>query len=198
MEKFFNIKCRYSGLVPNAVVLVATVRALKMHGGGPTVSPGVPLPAAYTDVSFSPFLLCIYVLLCLSIYHYKRKISFMKKNPQIIFFGIWCIIFFLILSFTFLWLFYFSRHSADFSMNFISTGKLGACWKGLQQLGQTDWEWSHVWRSSSRCNQCVCVCYLGFHLMQLLVLLLFGEVLNCFSYDIGSCILKMLIKLFRM
>uniref|UniRef100_A0A8C0XD70 formate--tetrahydrofolate ligase n=1 Tax=Castor canadensis TaxID=51338 RepID=A0A8C0XD70_CASCN len=34
MEKFFNIKCRASGLVPNAVVLVATVRALKMHGGG--------------------------------------------------------------------------------------------------------------------------------------------------------------------
>uniref|UniRef100_A0A7N5P4I5 Monofunctional C1-tetrahydrofolate synthase, mitochondrial n=1 Tax=Ailuropoda melanoleuca TaxID=9646 RepID=A0A7N5P4I5_AILME len=38
MEKFFNIKCRASGLVPNAVVLVATVRALKMHGGGPGVS----------------------------------------------------------------------------------------------------------------------------------------------------------------
>lgn len=37
MEKFFNIKCRYSGLRPHVVVLVATVRALKMHGGGPTV-----------------------------------------------------------------------------------------------------------------------------------------------------------------
>lgn len=37
MEKFFNIKCRYSGLCPHVVVLVATVRALKMHGGGPTV-----------------------------------------------------------------------------------------------------------------------------------------------------------------
>ncbi|XP_068219653.1 C-1-tetrahydrofolate synthase, cytoplasmic isoform X1 [Palaemon carinicauda] len=49
MEKFFNIKCRYSGLVPNAVVLVATVRALKMHGGGPTVTPGVPLPPIYTE-----------------------------------------------------------------------------------------------------------------------------------------------------
>ncbi|KAL0623471.1 Monofunctional C1-tetrahydrofolate synthase, mitochondrial [Plecturocebus cupreus] len=36
MEKFFNIKCRASGLVPDAVVLVATVRALKMHGGGPS------------------------------------------------------------------------------------------------------------------------------------------------------------------
>lgn len=49
MEKFFNIKCRYSGLVPNAVVLVATIRALKMHGGGPTVVAGVPLPKAYVD-----------------------------------------------------------------------------------------------------------------------------------------------------
>ncbi len=49
MEKFFNIKCRYSGLIPNAVVLVATVRALKMHGGGPKVSPGAPLDKAYTE-----------------------------------------------------------------------------------------------------------------------------------------------------
>ena len=49
MEKFFNIKCRYSGLIPNAVVLVATVRALKMHGGGPTVKPGAPLAKEYTE-----------------------------------------------------------------------------------------------------------------------------------------------------
>lgn len=49
MEKFFNIKCRYSGLVPNCVVLVATIRALKMHGGGPTVSAGKPLDPAYTE-----------------------------------------------------------------------------------------------------------------------------------------------------
>lgn len=49
MEKFFNIKCRYSGLVPNVVVLVATVRALKMHGGGPKVVAGKPLDAAYID-----------------------------------------------------------------------------------------------------------------------------------------------------
>jgi formyltetrahydrofolate synthetase len=49
MEKFFDIKCRYSGLIPNAVVLVATVRALKMHGGGPTVRPGTPLDKAYTE-----------------------------------------------------------------------------------------------------------------------------------------------------
>jgi formyltetrahydrofolate synthetase len=49
MEKFFNIKCRYSGLVPNCVVLVATIRALKMHGGGPKVVAGQPLNAAYTE-----------------------------------------------------------------------------------------------------------------------------------------------------
>uniref|UniRef100_A0A8I6GID7 C-1-tetrahydrofolate synthase, cytoplasmic n=1 Tax=Rattus norvegicus TaxID=10116 RepID=A0A8I6GID7_RAT len=49
MEKFFNIKCRYSGLQPHVVVLVATVRALKMHGGGPTVTAGLPLPKAYTE-----------------------------------------------------------------------------------------------------------------------------------------------------
>lgn len=48
MEKFFNIKCRYSGLIPNCVVLVATIRALKMHGGGPTVKAGQPLDPAYT------------------------------------------------------------------------------------------------------------------------------------------------------
>ena len=48
MEKFFDIKCRYSGLVPNVVVLVATVRALKMHGGGPKVAAGAPLaPGVY-------------------------------------------------------------------------------------------------------------------------------------------------------
>ncbi len=42
-----HIKCRTSGMKPDVVVLVATVRALKMHGGGPQVTPGVPLPAAY-------------------------------------------------------------------------------------------------------------------------------------------------------
>jgi formyltetrahydrofolate synthetase len=49
MEKFMDIKCRYSGLVPNVVVLVATVRALKMHGGGPKVVAGKPLAPEYTD-----------------------------------------------------------------------------------------------------------------------------------------------------
>jgi formyltetrahydrofolate synthetase len=49
MEKFFDIKCRTSGLVPDCIVLVATIRALKMHGGGPSVTPGRPLDAAYTQ-----------------------------------------------------------------------------------------------------------------------------------------------------
>ncbi len=47
-EKFWNLKCRFSGIHPNAVVIVATVRALKMHGGGPAVKPGMPLDEAYT------------------------------------------------------------------------------------------------------------------------------------------------------
>src|SRR5215216_2359306 len=49
MEKFMDIKCRYSGLIPQVVVLVATVRALKMHGGGPKVVAGKPLAAEYTE-----------------------------------------------------------------------------------------------------------------------------------------------------
>ncbi len=47
-EKFWNLKCRFSGLQPSAVVVVATIRALKMHGGGPAVKPGVPLSEEYT------------------------------------------------------------------------------------------------------------------------------------------------------
>jgi formate--tetrahydrofolate ligase len=46
-EKFWNVKCRFSGLKPNVSVLVASIRALKMHGGGPRVVAGVALPDAY-------------------------------------------------------------------------------------------------------------------------------------------------------
>jgi len=46
-EKFWNVKSRFSGLKPNVSVLVATVRSLKMHGGGPRVTPGVALPDIY-------------------------------------------------------------------------------------------------------------------------------------------------------
>lgn len=47
-EKFWNVKCRLSGNTPNVSVLTATIRALKMHGGGPKVVPGRPLPDEYT------------------------------------------------------------------------------------------------------------------------------------------------------
>ena len=47
-EKFWNVKCRFSGLKPHVSVLTSTIRALKMHGGGPKVVAGLPLPAEYT------------------------------------------------------------------------------------------------------------------------------------------------------
>ncbi len=47
-EKFWNLKCRYSQLKPDTVVIVATIRALKMHGGGPDVKPGLTLDEIYT------------------------------------------------------------------------------------------------------------------------------------------------------
>jgi formate--tetrahydrofolate ligase len=46
-EKFWNVKCRYSGLIPHVSVLTSTIRALKMHGGGPKVVAGLPLPDEY-------------------------------------------------------------------------------------------------------------------------------------------------------
>jgi len=48
-EKFWNLKCRFSGLTPNCSVIVATIRALKMHGGGPRVAPGKALDRAYVE-----------------------------------------------------------------------------------------------------------------------------------------------------
>lgn len=47
-EKFWNLKTRFSGHQPDAAVIVATIRALKMHGGGPRVAPGKPLDDVYT------------------------------------------------------------------------------------------------------------------------------------------------------
>ena len=47
-EKFWNVKCRYSGLKPHVSVLTTTIRALKMHGGGPKVVAGLPLDPSYT------------------------------------------------------------------------------------------------------------------------------------------------------
>lgn len=48
-EKFWNLKCRFSKLKPDCSVIVTTVRALKMHGGGPRVAPGKPLDKAYLE-----------------------------------------------------------------------------------------------------------------------------------------------------
>ncbi len=48
-EKFWNLKCRFSGLTPNVSIIVGTIRALKMHGGGPKVVPGHPLDVAYRE-----------------------------------------------------------------------------------------------------------------------------------------------------
>jgi len=48
-EKFWNLKCRFSGNIPHAAVLVATVRALKCHGGAPVPVPGYPLDPCYTE-----------------------------------------------------------------------------------------------------------------------------------------------------
>ena len=52
-EKFWNIKSRLGGLIPNCAVIVASIRALKMHGGGPPVTPGKKLDAAYTSENLS-------------------------------------------------------------------------------------------------------------------------------------------------
>ncbi|MDH7576681.1 MAG: formate--tetrahydrofolate ligase [Bacillota bacterium] len=46
-EKFWNVKCRHSGLKPNVSIIVTSVRSMKMHGGGPAVVPGRPLDEAY-------------------------------------------------------------------------------------------------------------------------------------------------------
>jgi formyltetrahydrofolate synthetase len=72
MEKFFDIKCRYSDLVPNAVVLVTTIRALKMHGGGPKVVAGQPLAPEYTK----PNLKLLEKGCCNMIKHIKNTVSF--------------------------------------------------------------------------------------------------------------------------
>ncbi|MBW2060809.1 MAG: formate--tetrahydrofolate ligase [Deltaproteobacteria bacterium] len=48
-EKFWNLKCRFSGLKPHCAVIVATIRALKCHGGAPIPIPGRPMPKEYED-----------------------------------------------------------------------------------------------------------------------------------------------------
>ncbi len=48
-EKFWNLKCRFSGLKPHCAVIVATIRALKCHGGAPIPVPGRPMPQEYSS-----------------------------------------------------------------------------------------------------------------------------------------------------
>ncbi len=69
-EKFWNVKCRLSGLKPNCSVLVATVRALKMHGGGPEVVPGRPLPEEYTREDLS-----LLEKGCENLFHHVRNVK---------------------------------------------------------------------------------------------------------------------------
>ena len=67
----------YSGLVPDAVVLVATVRALKMHGGGPAVTPGQPLKPEYTQVGIKTRITMLIVI------YWNIKDSQRSKNKSL-------------------------------------------------------------------------------------------------------------------
>ncbi|HZW82623.1 MAG TPA: formate--tetrahydrofolate ligase [Candidatus Deferrimicrobium sp.] len=71
-EKFWNVKCRLSGNIPNVSVIVCTVRALKMHGGGPTVAPGRPLPEEYTKENLE--------LIDKGMANLKHMVSVVKKS----------------------------------------------------------------------------------------------------------------------
>ena len=77
-EKFWNVKCRLSGLKPNVSVLVATIRALKMHGGGPDVRPGRALPQEYTEENL--------VLLekgCSNLFHHVKNVKKSGIKPVV-------------------------------------------------------------------------------------------------------------------
>jgi formate--tetrahydrofolate ligase len=74
-EKFWNVKCRFSGLQPNVSVITTTIRALKMHGGGPKVAPGRPLPEEYTKQNLE--------LLEKGIANLLHHISIVKKSGVI-------------------------------------------------------------------------------------------------------------------
>ena len=77
-EKFWNVKARLSGLTPNVSVLVATIRALKMHGGGPAVVPGRPLPEAYTRQDIG-----LVELGCENLLHHLKNIKKSGINPVV-------------------------------------------------------------------------------------------------------------------
>jgi len=77
-EKFWNVKARLSGLTPNVSVLVATIRALKMHGGGPAVVPGRPLPDAYVKQDIG-----LVEKGCENLLHHLKNIKKSGINPVV-------------------------------------------------------------------------------------------------------------------
>jgi len=98
-EKFWNVKCRLSGLKPHVSVLTVTIRALKMHGGGPKVKPGLPLDDAYTkenlkllEKGVENMVHCIGIIkkaginpvVCINKFHTdtKAEIDFVKKTAE--------------------------------------------------------------------------------------------------------------------
>ena len=77
-EKFWNVKCRLSGLKPHVSVVVATIRALKMHGGGPKVLPGRPLPEEYTKEN-----LALLEKGCENLFHHVKNVQMSGIRPVV-------------------------------------------------------------------------------------------------------------------
>ena len=77
-EKFWNVKCRLSGLKPNVSVLVCTVRALKMHGGGPAVVAGKPLPEEYKSEN-----LALLEAGCANLFHHVNTVKKSGIQPVV-------------------------------------------------------------------------------------------------------------------
>ena len=77
-EKFWNVKCRLSGLKPHVSVIVATIRALKMHGGGPAVKPGKPLPEEYTKEN-----LALLEAGCENLFHHVKNVQKSGIRPVV-------------------------------------------------------------------------------------------------------------------
>ena len=77
-EKFWNVKCRLSGLKPNVSVVVCTIRALKMHGGGPEVRPGRPLPKEYTEEN-----LALLEKGCANLFHHVKNVKMSGIKPVV-------------------------------------------------------------------------------------------------------------------
>jgi formate--tetrahydrofolate ligase len=77
-EKFWNVKCRYSGLKPHVSVLTSTIRALKMHGGGPKVVAGLPLDDTYTQENLE-----LLEKGCVNMVHHINSIRKAGINPVV-------------------------------------------------------------------------------------------------------------------